>query len=103
MNQTGIIIVTNKVTSSLDLQIIEKYIKNANLIDPDNINTPCLLQSKSYLKFISIFYFLENTNFSISANVVKTIIKENHIFNNIVVALRSQIIKVSPKSNIAII
>lgn len=103
MDQAGIIIMTNKVASSLNLQTIEKYIKNANLINSDNIDTPYLPQSKSYLKIIGIFYFLENTNFPISADVVETIIKENHILNNIMVTSKSQIIKVSPKSNIAII
>jgi len=103
MDQTGITIVTNKVTSSLDLQMIEKYVKNANLINSDNINTSCLLQSKSYLKIIDIPYFLENTNVLILADVIETIIKENHIFNNITVTLRPQIIKVSLKSNITII
>ena len=38
-----------------------------------------------------------------SADIVKSIIKSNHIFNNIVIASRPLIIKVSPKSNIAII
>ena len=40
MDQTGIIIVTNKVTFSLDFQVIEKYVKNANLIDLENVDTP---------------------------------------------------------------
>jgi len=40
MDQTGIIIVTNKVAFSLDFQVIEKYVKNANLIDLENVNTP---------------------------------------------------------------
>jgi len=40
MNQTGIIIVTNKVTSSFNLQTIKKYVKNANLIDSNEVNTP---------------------------------------------------------------
>ena len=48
-------------------------------------------------------YFLENTNASLLADVVETIIKENHIFNNIVVTSRPQIIKVLPKSDMAII
>ena len=34
---SGIIIVTNKVTLSLDLQIIENYIKNANYIDTNGV------------------------------------------------------------------
>ena len=39
-DQTGITIVTNKVATSLDLQIIEKYIKQANQINLENIKTP---------------------------------------------------------------
>ena len=35
--------------------------------------------------------------------MVETIIKNNHIFNNIAIVSRPRIIKVSPKSNIAII
>ena len=100
---TGIIIVTNKVVSSFNLQMIEKYIKNINYINSNEVNTPCLPQSKSYLKIIGIYYLLENTNTPILADVVKIIIKDNHIFNNITVASKSQNIKVSSKSNIAII
>jgi len=40
MDQTGIIIVTNKVTSPLNLQTIKKYIKNANLIDLNKVIAP---------------------------------------------------------------
>ena len=42
MNQAGIIIITNKVAFSLDLQTIEKYVKNANLIDMENVDIPHL-------------------------------------------------------------
>ena len=35
--------------------------------------------------------------------MVENIIKKNHIFNNIVLALKPQIIKVFPKSDMAII
>ena len=41
-DQVGIIIITNKVASSLDLQMIEKYVKNADLINTENVNTPHL-------------------------------------------------------------
>lgn len=37
-----LIITTNKVTSSLDLKTIEKYIKNIDIIDLDNIIVPRL-------------------------------------------------------------
>ena len=39
-DQAGITIVTNKVASSLDLQMIEKYIKNVNSIDINKVNVP---------------------------------------------------------------
>ena len=41
-NQAGIIIVTNKVASPLDLQTIEKYIKNSNHINIEKVKVPCL-------------------------------------------------------------
>jgi len=64
---------------------------------------PRLSQFKSYLKIISILYIIENTNILINADVVEEILKRNHIFNNIILVLRSYIIKVSPKSDMAII
>ena len=39
MDQADITIVTNKVVSSLDLQTIEKYVKNANHIDLDVVDS----------------------------------------------------------------
>jgi len=40
---------------------------------------------------------------SITSNVVEDIIKKNYIFNNIILASKSCIIKVSPKSDMAIV
>ena len=102
-DQAGITIVTNKVTSLLDFQTVEKYVKNTNHIEVNEVKVPCLPQLKLYLKIISISYLVENTNTSISADIVEEIIKSNHIFNNIVIASKSYIIKVSSKSNIVII
>ena len=102
-DQADITIVTNKVTSLLDFQTIEKYVKNTNCIKVDEVEVPYLLQLKSYLKIIDILYLVENTNTTIIADVVEAIIKSNHIFNNIIIAFRPHIIKVSSKSDIAII
>ena len=38
LEQAGITIVTNKVASPLDLQMIEKYVKNVNSINTNEIN-----------------------------------------------------------------
>jgi len=101
--QSGITIVINKVVSLLDLQTIEKYIKTTNNIEAEGVEVLYLLQSKSYLKVIDIPYLGEFTNTSINSDTVEDIIKKNHIFNNIALASKPHIIKVSPKLDMAII
>ena len=85
---TDIVIITNKIVSDLKLQIIKRYIKNINSIEDKGVNVPQLPQSKSYLKIIGIPYLREDTNTSITSDMVEDIIKKNHIFNNIVLASR---------------
>jgi len=101
--QVGIIIVTNKITASLDLQTIEQYIKSANQIEAENDEVSYLSQSKSYLKIISIPYLLENANTLIMLDMIETIIKNNYIFNNIAIALKPRVIKILSRSDMAII
>ena len=102
-DKLGIIIVTDKVVFSLDLQTMEKYIKNSNQIDVDKIKSLRLPQSKFYLKIISLLYFIDNINMLIKTDMVENILKNNHIFNNISLVSQPRIIKVSPKLDIAII
>jgi len=101
--QLGVTIVTNKVVIALDFQTIKKYIKSANYIEADEVEVPRLPQLKSYLKIISIPYLRKNTLTPITSNTVKDIIKKNYIFNNIILASKYCIIRVSPKSDMAII
>ena len=103
LDNKGIIITTNKVASMLDLQTIKIYIKKINNIELNHVEVPRLPQSKSYLKIISIPFFLEDTNTPISSDIVKKIIKKNHIFNDIILASRLRFINISPKSNMSII
>ena len=39
----GVTIVTNKIASSLDLQTIKKYVKNAKYVVVKEVEVPCLL------------------------------------------------------------
>ena len=103
IDQAGITIITNKVAIFLDLQIIKRYVKNINQINLNNVETPPLPQSKSYLKIIDIPYHLENNNTLIMADIIKTIIRNNYIFNNIVVVSKPRIIKLLPKLDMVII
>ena len=100
---SNIVIVTDKVASSLDLQTIEKYIKNLSQIDLESIQTLYLSQLKSYLNIIGLLYFIKNMNTPLTLDVVEKILKNNHIFNNISITFRSRVIKILPKSDMAII
>ena len=99
----GIIISTNNVVSNSDLQEIKKYIKNSLQTYDNNIVSPQLPQSKSYLKIVGISYFVNKSNTHISSKDIECILKNNYIFNNIVLVLKPRIIKVSPKSDMAIV
>ena len=60
--------------------------------------------SKSYLKIIGIPFFPhENSTDKLSSSDVETILKQNHIFDNISLASKPRVIKVSPKLDMAIV
>ena len=77
-----------------------KELNNVNLND---IISPRLPQSKSYLKLKDIPYFHNNTNLSVTSDIIEGVIKSTCIFDNMVLASYSQVIKASSKSNIAVI
>ena len=67
-------------------------------------DVPQLPQSKSYLKIIGILYFShDSSNKCFIPSEVESIIKQNQIFNNVVLTSKLCIIKVSPKSDMLII
>ena len=70
-----------------DLVIIEKYVKNIDCIDVSGIQISYLPQSKSYLKIIGILYYPYNDpQVCLSPSNVKKIIKQNQIFDNVILA-----------------
>ena len=100
----GIMIVTNKVSLQSDLQLIEKYVKSSNDINALQVKVLWLLQLKSYLKIIDITLFPHgNVQERFTPNNVETIIKQNYIFDNITLASKPHVIKVSSKSDMVII
>lgn len=99
----GLIITSNQVVSQSDLDVIEKYMKNINLVGFNNVQNACSPQSKSYLKILGIPYFIEGTDMSMDSSVIETIIKYTHIFNNTYIASKPQVIKVSSKLDMVIV
>ena len=99
----GVNIVTNNVTSSSDLQEIEKYVKQSLDNNSNSIAMPRLPQSKSYLKIVGIPYYIDKSSICITTEDIECILKNTHIFNKIAHASRPRIIKVSPKSDMVIV
>ena len=103
-DSNGIIIVTNKVTQQSDLAIIDQYVKNSSDINALQVEDSRLPKSKSYLKIIGIpFYPHGNLQDRLILADIETILRQNHIFDNITLALKPRVIKVSPKSDMAIV
>ena len=63
IDSKGIVITTNTITSSLDLQAIEQYIKSIVCVESEHVQSPRLPQSKLYLKIIKVLYLSENSEF----------------------------------------
>jgi len=103
INYPSLIVTTNKVASPFNLSIVKSYIKNTNFIDSNNIQSACLLQSKSYLKILDILYLIKSTDTPIDSSMIELVIKSTHIFGNIHITSKLQVIKVSPKSDIVIV
>jgi len=57
-NNKGIIVITNKVAATSDLKVTEDYMKNLNNVDLNDVMSPRLSQSKSYLKILGILYLI---------------------------------------------
>jgi len=99
---TGIIVTTNQVASASDMNIMENYIKGSTNVNTNEVSSPRLPQSKSYLKILGIPY-LTNNNTPITRNQIEEVIKRVHLFNDVTLASSPRIIKASPKSDMAVI
>ena len=77
LDPLGITIVTYKVSSTSNLQVIENYVKFINCIDTTGVEVPCLPQFKFYLKIIGIPYYQEDSTSPIASKVIEDIIKQN--------------------------
>jgi len=101
VNVNGIIIMTNKPASDLDLSTIEKYLKNIQNVNPDSIKSPRLPKSKSYMKIIGLPYLSKLG--VMSPNIIEDVLKDSHLFKDTTLASKPHVIKASPKSDKAVV
>ena len=100
-NVNGIIIITNKPASNLDLSTIKKYLKNIQNVNPDSIESPCLPKSKSYMKIIGLPY--SSKLGVMSPDIIEGVLKDSYLFKDTTLALKPHVIKASPKSDKAVV
>ena len=101
ISNNGVIITMNCPEDTLDLLTIENFLKSINNINPDSIEDSCLLKSKSFMKIVGLSY---NSELGVvTSNFIESVLKEIHLFKNVILASKLHIIKVSPKSNMAVV
>ena len=93
----GLVITTNKVVANSDLNTIENYIKNIDMINSNKTMSLRISQNLGHL------LLHKNMNLFITTNIIERVLQMTYIFNDIVLTFHSHIIKVSSKSNITII
>jgi len=76
-NNKRIVIMTNKIAISSDLNIMEKYMKELNNVELNDVINIRLLQSKFYLKILGIPYFPKDTNLFVIPDIIEKVIKSN--------------------------
>ena len=83
------------------MSTIEKFLKNINNVNLDSIESPHLSKSKLYIKIIGLPYKIEQG--VITPDYIEGVLKETHLFKDVVLASKLYVIKVSPKSNMVVV
>jgi len=96
-----VIIIMNKPANASNLSTIKKYIKNISNINSNSIDSSYLPKSKSYLKIVGLLHKMENG--LITSDFVESIVKELHLFEDIMLASKPHIIKALSKSDMAVV
>ena len=100
-NASGIIITTNTPANDLDLSTIKNYLKNVQNVNPDFIESPRLPKSKSYMKIIRLPY--SSKLGVMSPDIIEGVLKNSHLFKDVLLASKPRVIKASPKSDKAVV
>ena len=96
-----IIIIINKPANVLNLSTIKKYLKNIKNINSDLIEGLYLPKSKSYIKIIGLPY--KTNQGVITPDSIEGILKELHLFKDVMLASKPCVIKASPKSDMTVV
>jgi len=97
-----VIININQATLSY-MNVIIKIIKNTTNINSKFIKNFHLPKSKLYLKIVGLSYYVKTTNTLVIPFLAKEVLKNTHIFNDIIIVSKPYIIKAASDSDSAVI
>ena len=97
-----VIININQATLS-HMNVIIKIIKNTTNINSKFIKNFHLPKSKLYLKIVGLSYYVKTTNTLVTPFLAKEVLKNTHIFNDIIIVSKPYIIKAASNSDSAVI
>ena len=101
LTNNRIIITMNKLANVFNLATTENFLKNINNVNSDSIEGLHLSKSKLYMKIVGLLYKTEQG--VITPDNIEGILKESHLFKDIMLASKPCIIKVLPKSDMMVI
>ncbi|KAF5345868.1 hypothetical protein D9756_011193 [Leucocoprinus leucothites] len=99
----GILIATSGVASPTDLETIKSWLKKAWQLGDSIPIEPRLPQSKSFLKIVSVPYWVANSSNPLSPAFVEQALRQSSLFENIIVAACPRVMKASPKLDTAVV
>ena len=101
MSNYGIIIITNHPTSLSELSRIEDFLKKIDNINLNSIEGPHLPKSKLYMKIIGLLFNSEQE--VLTPDFIEGVLKEMHLFKDVMLASKPYIIKAFPKSDMVVV
>ena len=101
--QNGVSMFTNFVVSAIELEVIKQQFKKVAGLTTDIVVESYLPQSKSFLKILDVFYQSNNSFLPITQAQVETIIANTLVFEKVVLASCSCIMKVFSSSDMSVI
>ena len=75
--------------------------KNVQNVNPDSIESPCLPKFKLYMKIIGLLYLSELG--VMTPDIIEGVLKDSHLFKDMILASKPHIIEASPKSDKAVV
>jgi len=94
---------TNSVASVAELKVIKQWLKKTAGLGEVTEVEPCLPQSKSFLKVLSISYWDSKSSLPVTPAQVAEALSSSPLFEGITLASMPCIMKASPSSDMSVI